>query len=251
MGSAGMNKNNQYSWLIVVEGYTDVSTYTRLLKKYTVLHKFYICKAHGKGNVLNMNNWDNIFPNSDNETVDLFRTLQNDLGRTNFEGVLLVVDADDSAQNTFITYKRHVNFDYIGNSQRKIKNDDVFWYLDTLCGTKEIPILGISVPMTESGCLETDLLSSSGFPKEGQKEYATLVEIIQKTSNIWNVPKRNDGKDWWIENKKAKLDKFIYSALSCGFDVCRLTPMMPEEPDVISHIKSAIASRISPAKRHM
>jgi hypothetical protein len=241
-----MNKSNQYEWLIVVEGDTDVSTYTRLFKNYDEPYKFYTCSAHGKGNVLNMNNWSRIFPNSDNKTIDLFRILQNDLGRTSFEGVILVVDADTDAKKAFMAYKRHVKFDYIGNIPRKIKNDDACWYLHTLCGTKEIPILGISVPMDESGCLETDLLSSYGFPKEGQQEYAIFVDIIHKTSNIWNVPKRKNGKDWWVENKKAKLDKFIYSALSCGFDVCRLTPVLPKEPDVISHIKSAIASQKLP-----
>jgi hypothetical protein len=204
-----------------------------------------------------MNNWDTIFQDLDDKPVDLFRTLQNDLGRTSFKGVILVVDADTCAQNAFMTYKRHMNFDYVGNRPCKIKKGDAFWHLDTLCGIKEIPIFGISVPMAESGCLETDLLSSYGFPNDGQQEYAILVEIIKKTSNIWNVHKRDYGKsyrvankrkyaeEWWIENKKAKLDKFIYSALSSGFDVCRLTPVLPKEPDVISHIKSAMATQIS------
>jgi hypothetical protein len=94
--------------------------------------------------------------------------------------------------------------------------------------------------MNSSGCLETDLLDSYGFPKEGQPEYENVVDAIQKASVYWQIPKHGDGKDWWVENKKAKLDKFIYSALSHGFKVSGEKPTLPTEPKVIQNIKATI-----------
>ena len=59
-------------------------------------------------------------------------------------------------------------------------------------------------------------------------------------STHWQIPVHRDGKQWWEENKKAKLDKFIYAAFSHGFEVSRKQPTLPNEPDVIKNIKSTI-----------
>ncbi|MDR1216991.1 MAG: hypothetical protein LBJ99_00200, partial [Oscillospiraceae bacterium] len=67
-----------------------------------------------------------------------------------------------------------------------------------------------------------------------------LVGIIQKSSTEWKIPKHGDGKDWWVENQKAKIDKFIYSALSHGFEVSGEKPHLPNEPAVICNIRAAI-----------
>jgi len=42
-------------------------------------------------------------------------------------------------------------------------------------------------------------------------------------------------------NPRAKFDKFIYYALSRGFQVSEETYHLPKEPDVIKNIKSVIA----------
>jgi hypothetical protein len=88
----------------------------------------------------------------------------------------------------------------------------------------------------------TDLLSAYGFPVEGQAEYSQFVDIIKQSSNSWQISQHRDGKQWWEENQKAKLDKFIYSALSHGFEVSQETPNLPQEPTIIKNIKSIICA---------
>jgi len=86
------------------------------------------------------------------------------------------------------------------------------------------------------------LLTSYGFPVEGQPEYANIVDAIQKTSDHWQVPVHCDGKKWWEKNQKAKLDKFIYAAFSHGFEVSGKTTKLPNEPDVIKNIRTTFAA---------
>jgi hypothetical protein len=226
--------------MIVVEGSTDVETYRNLLTRYGVPEEEYaIFAAHGKGYVCNTNTWKNI----KFKGMDLLSTLINDTGREDFLGILLLVDSDAINETAFDNYERNADpgLNYVKPNKPTKEHKGTYWYLDTINGAKEIPIYGIAVPLSQSGCLETDLLASYGFPIEGQDEYSNFVDIIQKSSNVWQIPKHKNGKDWWMENQKAKLDKFIYSALSHGFDVSREVPALPQEPSVISNIKSVIS----------
>jgi hypothetical protein len=88
--------------------------------------------------------------------------------------------------------------------------------------------------------LETELLESFGFPIKGQDEYKTLVDLIKGTSNHWGMPPMPGGGNWWDENEKAKMDKFIYISLNNGFNACYKNPTISNEPDVIKNIKSVM-----------
>jgi hypothetical protein len=238
LGGAGMSKSNRYKWLIVVEGDTDVETYSNLLTHYGVsANTFSLFSAQGKGFVCNANTWGDRYYNK----VDLLNTIIQDSGRKEFTGVILIIDSDIDNNKAFDNYRRSTDprLRYVNAVAPSKENKGTYWYLDSINGVQNIPIYGIVVPMASSGCLETDLLNAYGFPVEGQDEYTQLVEIIQKSSIEWQIPKHGDGKDWWIENRKAKLDKFVYSALSYGFKVSGETPRLPNEPIVISNIKSA------------
>jgi hypothetical protein len=234
-----MNKPNQYNWLIIVEGNTDVHTYIRLLPAdKNSSDSFFIVSANGKNNVVLSKNWNKI-QISDN--TNLLDVVIHNIGRSNFSGIILVIDTDDITQKAFDFYKRNTKLSYIEQSHptpKKINNS--YWKLDELKGTKNIPIFEITVPMNQSGCLETDLLTTYGFPVEGQCEYSSFVATIQKASGKWNIPALSGGGNWWDENSRAKLDKFIYSALSCGFYVCRQEPHLPTEPIVITNIKKVM-----------
>jgi hypothetical protein len=203
-----------------------------LLENYGVRRSdFYINSAHGKSKVLKAKHWPK----------ELLQLINNDIGRRGFLGVILVVDSDSDDNNMFDAYERNDILPYIDcEKPKKIALESSCWLLDNLAGYNPIPILGINVPFGEQGCLETDLLDSYGFPKEGQPEYTSLVRIIQIASLKWNIPKMPGGEDWWVVNKKAKLDKFIYSALSRGFYICRQKTSLPNEPPVISHLKAAM-----------
>jgi hypothetical protein len=238
-----MSKSNQYKWLIVVEGITDKETYRDLLSRYGIeTTDIAIFSAHGKPSVCNAEAWDNIRLDTH---ADLITTVKTDIGRTGFEGIILIVDSDTDSAKAFDSYKRRSDgtIPYATANKPTINQEKGgYWNIDSMRGlTNTIPILGITVPTGKPGCLETDLLSSYGFPVEGQQEYSSFVDIIQKVSCKWQIPKHGDGKDWWEENKKAKLDKFIYSALSHGFKANRESPTLPAEPDVITRIKSVIA----------
>jgi hypothetical protein len=228
----------RFKWLLVVEGSTDVKTYVRLLTHYGVdKNSFLILPAHGKGSVCNTANWDNINTSS-YVPGNLLKVLQAGLTRTDFSGVILLVDSDADNRNAFAAYKRNDRLPYVG--QPAIRNEGTHWYIDELNGKNIIPIYGINVPMNTSGCLETDLLDSYGFPVEGQPEYASIVDAIEKATIRWQIPKLGNDKNWWEENSRAKLDKFIYAAFSQGFKVSGETPRLPAEPDAIRQIRRLI-----------
>jgi len=117
-----------------------------------------------------------------------------------------------------------------------------FWLLDNIKGIKALPIMGINVPRTNHGCLESDLLYSYGFPIENQKEYFSFVSIIKQATTFWKIPVNDDGKIWWETNEKAKMDKFIYAALKQGFRVSNKKVELPKEPEIIKNIRIAMNS---------
>ena len=234
-----MNNSSHYKWLIVVEGDTDVSTYEELIVRYGVRNRdFKLVSAAGKGYVCNTSTWNAIqVPNS---TSSLFDELQTNLGRPSFEGVVLIVDSDSDNVSAFDAYKRNTGFDYIETPQPTIVKETSFCHIDKIDGSRIIPIYGVNVPLQTDGCLETDLLASYGFPVVGQDMYTDMINIIKAASSHWQIPKKGDGNDWWAENEKAKLDKFIYAAFTQGFKVSRKSSTLPSEPDVIKNIRVAI-----------
>jgi hypothetical protein len=229
-----MNQSNHYKWLIVVEGSNDTDIYHRLLTDHGVNKNDF--RLHGAGCkefVCNSTTWGS---NNNN----LLNTVTNDIGRIDFAGMILIVDADSDNNKAFDAYKRSDTLPYVNTIIPNPKNMGVYWHLDDLNGSAKIPIYGISVPVTTAGCLETDLLTSYGFPIEDQFEYSNFVDIIKKSTDKWQVPKHRDGNEWWEENCKAKMDKFIYWALYHGFHVSKEKPCRNIEPDVIKNIKSII-----------
>ena len=235
-----MSGLSRYKWFIVVEGTTDVKTYEDLLIRYGVnKDDFCLVSAYGKGNVCNTATWDNIHL-PDAVPGSLYNLVNHDSGRAEFCGIILLIDSDTDSIDALNAYKRNSLLLYIGQNAPSIENKGDYWFIDTLDGVNQIPIYGINVPTGSSGCLETDLLDSYGFPIEGQTEYTSIVDAIQKASGHWQIPKHGDGKDWWEVNKRAKLDKFIYSAFSYGFHVSGKHPILPNEPNVIQNIKKVI-----------
>ena len=235
-----MSGSSQYKWLIVVEGSTDVETYENLLIHYGVNKgDINLVSARAKGRVCNTAAWDNI--NLHGAGQHNLRTLvSHDIGRNNFCGIVLIIDSDTDNAGAFNIYKRNPLLSYIEQKAPSAEDKGTYRLIDTLDGVNPVPIYGINVPTGSEGCLETDLLDSYGFPVEGQIEYANTVDAIQKASGHWQIPKHGDGKNWWEENKRAKLDKFIYSAFSHGFEVSGERPTLPKEPDVIRNIKKVI-----------
>ncbi|GHV90993.1 hypothetical protein AGMMS50268_14960 [Spirochaetia bacterium] len=242
-----MSSPNQYKWLIVVEGSTDVETFSNLFETYGIpLNDVLLFSAHRKGNVCNAETWNHILNESQ---VDLLSTIKTDIGRANFTGIILIVDSDSDNEHAFDTYKRNPDqtLRYATPNIPPIsKGSGKYWRLDTLNGVHSIPVIGINIPLNKSGCLETDLLDAYGFPVEGQDEYAAIVDVIIQASPKWNIPKLKGGGNWWDENRKAKLDKFVYSALLHGFSVCRQAPQLITEPSVIVQIKEAITGNGRP-----
>ncbi len=237
-----MNKENQYKWLIIVEGKTDKKTYEKLLTLSGVdKNDYHLVSAHGKERVCNSANWDNVkMGNTPNG--NLLGQVKQDIGRIGFMGIILIIDTDTIGSNAFNKYQRNDNLPYIKEAVPKVENKTNYWYIDSLEGANEIPVYGISVPMDSSGCLETELLSSYGFPIEGQPEYTSIADVVKKASEYWKIPKHGDGKDWWEINQKAKMDKFIYSAFTYGFKVSDEEPAPPAVPDVIRNIKTVIGA---------
>ena len=230
-----MSGAGKYKWLIIVEGNTDVKTYRNLLSTYGVnSNDFYLISAHSKGVVCNTNAWSN------KPHIDLYYRVRNDLGRADFYGIILLVDSDTNSVDAFSTYQRNKIFSYVEPTAPVIENKGHYWDIDRIDGGKQIPIYGINIPINSTGCLESDLLDSYGFPVAGQPEYESVVDAIQKASTYWQVSVHGDGKKWWEENERAKLDKFIYAAFSRGFEVSRETPTLPNEPDVIKNIRATI-----------
>jgi len=228
-----MSRSNHYKWLIVVEGNNDVNFYyNQLIDNGVNKNDFYLRGMSGKGFVCNFTTWEG--------NNNLWQTVTNDIGRIDFVGIILVVDADSDNNKAFDAYNRSENLPYVDTTIPDPKNMGVYWHLDDLNGSVKIPIYGISVPVTTAGCLETDLLESYGFPIDSQIEYSNFVDIIKKSTDKWQVSEHGNGKKWWEENWKAKMDKFIYWALLRGFHVSGETPSRPKEPDVIKNIKSII-----------
>ena len=235
-----MNQSNRYHWLLIVEGETDVTVYEELLVRYGVRKSdFYLVAAHGKGFTCNTSTWGSIGVRNAAQS-NLFTLVSHDIGRRDFRGILLIIDSDTSSVDAFRKYQRNNNFPYTEAIVPEIKNMGRYWHIDSLNGAADIPIYGINVPLTSSGCLETDLLASYGYPMEGQDGYTCLVHIIQEASKYWNIPLHGDGKDWWEINQRAKLDKFIYAAFLHGFKVSDEKPTLPSEPDVIKNIRQVM-----------
>ena len=227
-----MKRPNQYDWLIIAEGNSDISIYNEYLRTDKALLSFKILGVGGKGFSLNMEAWDK-------KHLD---TVQNELGRVGFRGVILVVDADDISGDQFANYRRSNNIHFVGNiPPPSIDPTGTYWLLDNMKGIdKPLPIKGIVVPKIGNGCLETELIAAYGFPVEQQPEYSLFTGIIKQATTAWKIPKNKDGKLWWDINEKAKIDKFIYAALRQGFKVCEKEPTLPREPNIISRLRTAM-----------
>ena len=221
-----MNRPNQYEWLIIAEGNSDITIY----RKYLSDGKFNIRGTRGKNTALNMRVWEH----------GLISILHNDLGRVGFKGVIIVVDSDSDSTSPFKDYCRGEDSLYVGSKLTPARDPTgTFWILDILKGIKELPVRGVNVPRAVPGCLETDLLRSYGFPIKPQSEYDAFVDIIKQATVAWNIPKKGDGNPWWEDNEEAKMDKFMYSALLEGFEICATKPVLPMELDIIKNIRMA------------
>ena len=222
---------SRYQWLIVVEGDTDAGVFRNLLVLYGIdSDVFYLFPAQGKSKVLKTNTWPE----------DLVDRVNHDAGRADFMGVILVVDTDEDSGRVFRYYERNPHLMYADDGPPADRG--AFWRLGSLDGRRILPIYGIPVPLRTTGCLETDLLASYGFPTEGQKQYDRFTEIIKKATAAWNIPLLGGGGHWYDENYKAKMDKFIYAALAKGFKVSGKKPQLPREPAVISGLKNVMLS---------
>jgi hypothetical protein len=235
--------NNKYNYLIVTEGKSDI----KILKdSFSVIDlnidEFFFLNSRGKNQVCNSTTWNEIH----HEKTDLTKRLIFDCGRSGFKCVILLIDSDDDEPDqAFNSYHRNTCLNYINDYPPQKTNKGCYWHIDSLRGPIEIPIYGIAVPVSNYGNIETELLMSYGFPADGQTEYCQLENIIKKASDEWGVPLKGDGKKWWEVNKKSKIDKFIYSALSHGFEVSvdkDKRPRSPKVPKVIECIKEAIDS---------
>jgi len=246
MGGAGMS-NAQYKWLIVGEGNFDVDTYTKLLIQFGVSRTDFLVKnAGGKGNVFRMNHWEKL-PGNDHQLVNQ-STLENDQGRHNFEGVIVVVDSDQNqslAQN-YAGYSkdcRSQSATYDTWQQPQTTANPSVILLDKLKGThgRKLPIYGLCVPTSGQGCLETNLLKAYSYPVNA-KDYDVFADTIKAASQSWGVTPSDDGCEWWepSRNGKARMDKFMYTALSKGFEVNKLETRLITEPSIITDIKNAM-----------
>lgn len=229
-------KGNQYEWLIIAEGNSDISVYTAYLKGSNTPVSCRILGVGGKGFSLNMEGWDE-------NHIDI---VANDVGRCGFKGIIFIIDTDDSVTDPFANYIRSTDsrLTYIPNLTAApiLDGSGSFWNLDYLSGNeKEVVLRGVNVPRNDAGCLESDLLVSYGFPVKTQPEYDSFTGIIKKATVEWAVPNNDDGKPWWELNEKAKMDKFIYAALKQGFKVSDKEPDMPPEPSVVASIRAAMS----------
>jgi len=222
-----MKKDNQYEWLIVVEGKFDIG----ILLEYLRDTSKRIISVGGRDCSLNMNAW----------TPNFVDVLQNDLGRIGFKGIIIVIDSDENCISSFETYQRCSGFSYRSSLCSPAKDSSgVFWLLDEIIGKEILPIRGINVPLSSTGCLETDLLLAYGFPIKSQPEYAQCVEIIKQATVAWKISNNMDGNAWWAVNEETKMDKFIYRALIEGFKLFKKYPILPSELDVIRNIRIAM-----------
>ena len=229
---------NHFKWLIVVEGSTDIDIYKQLLEEYGV-KDFSLFHARGKWNVLDMSTWHERI--SMEHKTDLRKFTDRCLGMSGFSGILLVVDSDTDKEKAFKRYKRNEIFEYESDTPKKLEDINSYYELDRIKGITMVPIRGIHVPFGEDGCLESDLIKSLDSTTDTSKEYDSLKEIVRTTSNRWQVPLENN-KHWLDINPKARLDKFIYTAFSKGFETCvyDYKVKLPNEPEVITNIKKAM-----------
>ena len=226
-----MKRPSHYEWLLIVEGSTDVGVFKNYLCDNNSSAACYIHHAGGKNLAKNMPIWNQ----------KLLDTLQNDLGKTGFKGVIIIIDSDDDNDNPFDDYIRSDKIQYRGNKPSPyMDSSGSFWHLDDLIGVECIPLRGVNVPFVDSGGLETELLSAHGFPIKGQAEYDSLTKIIKRTTKEWNIPDNNDGNPWWKINETTKMDKFIYIALKEGFTALDKKPKLPDNLDVITRIRKAM-----------
>ena len=244
MGGTGLKKTNskpnQYEWLIVAEGNSDIAIYINYLSESIVPLSFHIISVGGKGYSLNMNSWNQ-------SHID---TIITDVGRNGFKGIIIIVDSDIDTKEPFNKYRRLNNgqISYIEKTQPKPNLDQTksFWNLDSLHGNnKKLVIRGVNVPGKSEGCMESDILSAYGFPIEPQQAHKSFIEIIKEATQIWKIPDTDDGKPWWMNNEKAKMDKFIYYALRHGLEIStRKKISLPLEPQVITDICAAMSNTI-------
>jgi hypothetical protein len=228
--------------MIVVEGETDVETYHHLLTQFGVdAKRFMIYKAEGCEKVCDMSQWNIISVDG----ATLFDTLVIDLGRKNFNKILLIVDSDFAPNDAFNKYNRVVSNDIKYDGLIKRHNMGYYYTIDTLFGwgANKVNIYGITVPNSIEGCLETELLNTYKYPSRENAidDYNGLAVTIKKTSTKWKIKNDDNGKDWYDNiNQVARMDKFIYTALYNGFRSVRKDPQVPTEPDVIKHIKEVL-----------
>ncbi|MDR0984359.1 MAG: hypothetical protein LBL93_05050 [Ruminococcus sp.] len=235
------NKKSSYKYLIVVEGKTDVKTYKELLIFYGINEDdFNIISAGGCGKVCDTKKWKEI--KASNMSLD--KKVNEDIVRKEFEKIILVIDTDDKIDDKF-EYRKSENVKSDNTIRNpKVKLKDGYWLLDIYDGSKKIPVYGVKTPYLKEGCLESDLLKAYGYP-EGEA-YDNLEKIIKKSSEVWNIPKEENEKNWWEINCRARMDKYIYSALSYGFKISNpkryddniwKIPKPKEEPEVIKTIR--------------
>ncbi|MCL2841482.1 MAG: hypothetical protein FWE05_12020 [Defluviitaleaceae bacterium] len=221
---------SKYEWLIVVEGSTDKRIYEQYLSAVSPALSFKVIQMSGKRRVLNMHEW------SPSDKI----LLDTNIGRNDFKGIILIIDTDSSNKAPFRDYYRG-DYAYIGDKVAPmLDNSGSFWELDILQGIVPLPIRGVNVPLFDSGCLESDFLNGYGFPINEQPEYSAFVDIIKKATQSWSIASKSNGRPWYEDNEKAKMDKFMYAALQEGFTVSGKKPIPPQEPEIIKNIRLAM-----------
>jgi hypothetical protein len=222
--------NKQYECLVIVEGKTDVETY----KSYITDTKYKWLSANGKPYLCN---WDN---NSNNHEP-LINEIAHYITLSTLKKVILIVDSDDDPEDSFKLYSRSRQLRYISETPI-ITFQNNYWFIDEIRSMSKIPVYGVTVPLEDTGCLETELLNTYGYPKPQDKDYIELERIIRLTSDKWEIVKDSNGYEWFdSKNHDARMDKFIYSALRKGFESVGKKPVLPREPKAITKIKEVLS----------
>jgi hypothetical protein len=221
---------NDYECLIIVEGKFDRDTYSGFFenKKY----KWY--SANGKSCILDIEKKDR-YQNSIVGIIEQFTILPS------LKLILFIVDSDNEPETSFNDYIRSKNSSIRYINKPIIKNMGNYWIIDYIDGSyNEIPIYGVTVPHSDTGCLETELLNTYAYPTPYDKDYVELERIIRLTSNSWGILKDN-GYDWFDNiNHDARIDKFVYWAMYNGFKSVGKVPNLPPKPEFIHHIKEVL-----------
>jgi hypothetical protein len=194
-----------------------------------------------------MNKWEKLPIEKDR--IISQKILENDQGRSDFKGVIFVVDSDEkeNLEQNYAGYSPCCRSELVAYADWqppfRVKADVPIMRLDTLKGVdgEGLPIYGVCVPTAGKGCLETDLLQAYGYPVE-EKDYDSFAGTIKSASQSWGVEESSDGKEWWdsSRNGKARMDKFMYVALKEGFKVNKLKIKSIPEPQIIKTIKNAM-----------